>query len=145
MLQDGAFLELSLLSQQPGAAAWRRQEIFADETGAAWHVVAQVCLDQASAEPQQSFRMTDARHSLGTCVQAMTTSVCLPVHLIAMNETAAMYVGVALVDLLGSAVQRESVQLALQETPCSTSAAALRLYSKSQGLCALLKKLCRGH
>ncbi|KAK9851354.1 hypothetical protein WJX84_007511 [Apatococcus fuscideae] len=52
VLQEAAFLELRLLTQQPGAAAWRKREVFADDSGAAWHVIAQVCLDQVFAMSQ---------------------------------------------------------------------------------------------
>ena len=55
VLQAAAFLEVCAAAELQGKGAWRRQQIFADDTGAAWKLPAQVLMKEVSPKVLPGF------------------------------------------------------------------------------------------
>ena len=48
IMRDLALHDLSSIATDPGKASWRKKEIFADDSGARWRPLAQVCVDDVT-------------------------------------------------------------------------------------------------
>ena len=77
ILQQLAFLDAVTIAEERPAGAWRRQQVFADESGASWRAIADPCTLEVGNLFNRWSRWVPAMSERGWCTRCAFQLDCL--------------------------------------------------------------------